>query len=191
MTEALRVFFLAFYAIGIVVLVVRVLPLALRSAPAERRAEGMHLYLPFFLLPLGFLIPPAAMLTGTGELEAEWPAGRLLGLVLGLYAAVILPWSASTLGRFLVPQARVSHDHALVVEGPFRFVRHPAYSGDLALWLGSALATLNVFLLVLWPLYLFGASVQSRVEDRLLESRFGDEYRRYATRVGRFVPRPG
>ena len=102
---------------------------------------------------------------------------------------MILPWSASTLGRFLVPQARVSHDHALVVEGPFRFVRHPAHSGDLALWLGSALATLNVSLLVLWPLHLFGASVQSHVEDRLLESRFGDEHRRYATRVGRFVPR--
>jgi len=96
---------------------------------------------------------------------------------------VILPWSASTLGRFLVPQARVSRDHELVVEGPFRLVRHPAYSGDLALWLGSALATLNVLLLVLWPLYLLGVRIQSRVEEGLLESKFGHEYRRYASRV--------
>jgi len=88
-----------------------------------------------------------------------------------------------------VPQARVSRDHELVVEGPFRFVRHPAYSGDLALWLGSALATLNVLLVVLWPLYVLGATLQSRVEDELLASKFGNDYRHYAARVGRFVPR--
>ncbi len=40
MAEALRLFFLAFYAIGVVVLVLRVLPLAFRGAPAEHRAEG-------------------------------------------------------------------------------------------------------------------------------------------------------
>jgi protein-S-isoprenylcysteine O-methyltransferase Ste14 len=85
----------------------------------------------------------------------------------------------------------VSRDHRLVVDGPFRFLRHPAYSGDLALWLGSALATLNVLLLVLWPFYVLGATIQARVEDGLLEAKFGEEYRRYATRVGRFVPRLG
>jgi protein-S-isoprenylcysteine O-methyltransferase Ste14 len=123
--------------------------------------------------------------------NAGWSALRLVGLLLGLYAAVILPWSAATLGRFLVPQARVSRDHRLVVDGPFRFLRHPAYSGDLALWLGSALATLNVLLLLLWPFYVLGATIQSRVEDGLLEAKFGEEYRRYATRVARFVPRFG
>ena len=189
MAEALRLFFLAFYAISVVVLILRVLPLAFRSAPAERRAEGIDLYLPIILLPVGFLIPPAAMLARVGELNAGWPAVRLAGLLLGVYAAVILPWSAATLGRFLVPQARVSHDHQLVVAGPFRFLRHPAYSGDLALWLGSALATLNVLLLVLWPLYVLGATMQARVEDGLLEAKFGGEYRRYAARVGRFLPR--
>jgi protein-S-isoprenylcysteine O-methyltransferase Ste14 len=189
--DLLRLFFLVFYAVSVLVLVVRVLPLALRSAPAERRAEGTDLYLPFLLLPIGFLIPPIAMLTRAGEVDAGWWAVRCLGVLLGFYAAVILPWSASTLGRFLVPQARVSRDHELVVEGPFRFVRHPAYSGDLALWLGSALATLNVLLMGLWPLYVLGATMQSRVEDELLAAKFGDEYRHYAARVGRFVPRLG
>ena len=191
MAERLRLFFLAFYAISIVILLVRVLPLAFRAAPPERAAQGAMRYLPIFLLPMGFLVPPIAMLTRTGEIDVNWQAVRVTGLLLGVYAAVILPWSASTLGRFLVPQARVSSDHELVIEGPFRFVRHPAYSGDLALWLGSALATVNILLLVLWPLYVLGARMQSRVEDRLLESKFGNEYRRYAARVGPFLPRFG
>jgi protein-S-isoprenylcysteine O-methyltransferase Ste14 len=187
--EALRLFFLAFYAISILVLLVRVLPLSFRAPPAERSAQGATLFLPLLLLPMGFLVPPIAMLTRAGQMDVAWRAVRIAGLMLGLYAAVILPWSASTLGRFLVPQARVSGDHELVVAGPFRFVRHPAYSGDLALWLGSALATANLLLLLLWPLYVVGATLQSRAEDELLASKFGDEYRRYAARVGRFVPR--
>src|SRR5262245_5566257 len=189
MAQAFRLFFLGFYAISLIVLALRVAPLSLRAAPADRRAQGLTLFLPFVLLPVGFLIPPMAMLTRAGEIDAGWPAVRLLGFLFGAYAAVILPWSASTLGRFLVPQARVSHDHALVVGGPFRFLRHPAYSGDLALWLGSALGTLNVLLLALWPLYLLGATLQSRIEDELLTSRFGEEHRRYAERAGRFLPR--
>jgi protein-S-isoprenylcysteine O-methyltransferase Ste14 len=189
MADSLRLFFLAFYAISIVILLVRVMPLAFRAAPAERGARGAMRYLPVLLLPMGFLVPPIAMFTRTGEIDGAWPVVRVTGLLLGLYAAVILPWSASTLGRFLVPQARVSSDHELVVAGPYRFVRHPAYSGDLALWLGSALATANLLLLLLWPLYVLGATLQSRAEDELLASKFGNEYRRYAARVGRFVPR--
>lgn len=73
--------------------------------------------------------------------------------------------------------------------GPFRLVRHPAYSGDLALWLGAALATVNVVLLVLWPLYVAGAFVETRVEESLLEARFGDAYRRCQRDVGRLAPR--
>jgi protein-S-isoprenylcysteine O-methyltransferase Ste14 len=191
MAAPLRLYFLAFYAISLVVLLVRVLPASLRAAPAKRRPEGRRRYLPILLLPMGFLVPPGIMLLRAGELQADWPAMRGLGLVLGLYAAGILPWTAATMGRFLVPQAVVSRGHVLVTEGPFRLVRHPAYSGDLALWLGSALATLNLALLVLWPLYLAGATAQARIEDGLLEAEFGDAYRRYAARVWPFLPRPG
>jgi len=185
----LRWYFLGFYAVAVLILLVTVLPPALRAEPAEKRPAGLRRFLPVVLLPLGFLVPPGLMLLREAEIDADWTAIRLLGLTLGVYAAVVLPWSAATLGRFLVPQARVSRDHALVMRGPFRFVRHPAYSGDLALWLGSALATLNVALLALWPLYLAGARAEADVEEELLESKFGDAYRRWAHTAGRFLPR--
>ena len=90
-----------------------------------------------------------------------------------------------------MPRAVVFPDHALVVRGPYRLVRHPVYSGDLALWLGAALGTLNALLLVLWPLYLLGLSAEASVEEGLLERKFGEAYRDYAARVGRFAPRHG
>jgi protein-S-isoprenylcysteine O-methyltransferase Ste14 len=73
--------------------------------------------------------------------------------------------------------------------GPYRFVRHPAYSGDLALWLGCALGTMNALLLALWPLYLLGARLEAIREEGILEAHFGAAYRDYAARTGRLVPR--
>jgi len=141
--EALRVYFLSFYAVSVIVLLVRVLPAAARATP-QRRVGGLRRYLPWVLLPVDFLVPPALMLLRAGEIRAEWLGARLLGLLLSVYAAGILPWAAATMGRFLVPQAIVSQDHTLVTHGPYRFLRHPTYSGDLALWLARTLGTLNV-----------------------------------------------
>jgi len=188
MGDALRTFFLGFYLIVIIVTLVRVLPTLGRLGSAERSATGARRYLPALLLPFGFLVPPGVVLLRVGELAASWNPVRLLGLVLGLYAAVILPWAAATLGRFLVPRAVVFPDHTLVVRGPFRLVRHPVYSGDLALWLGATLGTLNVLLLVLWPLYLAGLSAEASAEEELLAAKFGQAYRDYMARVARFFP---
>ena len=185
----LRLAFLLYYAGGILVLLVRVLPAGARAARAGTRPDGIARYLHLVLLPIGFLVPPAVMLLRAGEVAGAWTAVRVAGVASGLYAAAILPWSAATLGRFLVPQAVVAPDHELVTSGPCRFVRHPAYSGDLALWLGAALATVNVVLLALWPLYALGVLVETRVEESLLDARFGAAYRAYQRRVGRLAPR--
>ena len=188
MGDGLRTFFLGFYLILIIVTLVRVLPTLRGLGRTERTVTGARRYLPSLLLPFGFLVPPCVMLLRLGELAASWNAVRVLGLVLGLYAAIILPWAAATLGRFLVPRAVVFPDHTLVVRGPFRLVRHPVYSGDLALWLGATLGTLNVLLLVLWPLYLVGLSAEASAEEELLAAKFGQAYRDYMARVARFVP---
>jgi len=188
MGDGLRTFFLGFYLIVIIVTLVRVLPTLRGLGRTERTVTGARRYLPSLLLPFGFLVPPCVMLLRLGELAASWNAVRVLGLVLGLYAAIILPWAAATLGRFLVPRAVVFPDHTLVVRGPFRLVRHPVYSGDLALWLGATLGTLNVLLLVLWPLYLVGLSAEASAEEELLQAKFGQAYRDYMARVARFVP---
>jgi protein-S-isoprenylcysteine O-methyltransferase Ste14 len=189
MPDALRALFLAVYGVSLLVMVVKVLPAAARNPAPARRAAGTRRWLPMVLVPLGFLVPPVVMLTRIGELPAAPVGVRIAGLVLGLAGVAMMLAAAATLGRFLVPQAVTLADHALVTTGPYRLVRHPAYAGDLALWLGAALATANVVLLALWPLYLLGARAQAEVEDALLEAHFGATYRAWASRVGRFAPR--
>jgi protein-S-isoprenylcysteine O-methyltransferase Ste14 len=68
-------------------------------------------------------------------------------------------------------------------------MRHPVYTGYLALLLGTGVATLNVWLLALWPVSLAGILVQAGSEERVLGARFGPAYERYVNRTGQLVPR--
>jgi protein-S-isoprenylcysteine O-methyltransferase len=187
MEHALRLYFLGFYVISITVFVAKVIPASLKVTP-ERRAQGVARFLPPFLVLLNFVVPPLLIFTRVGELDVHWLPVRLLGFLVSLYAAGMLLWAAATLGRFLVPQAVVLADHNLVTSGPYRFVRHPAYSGDLGLWLGAALGTTNAVLLLLWPASVFGTYLQARQEDALLAFKFGAAFESYAKRTGSLVP---
>jgi len=189
MSEGLRLGFLALYAVGPAVALLAVLRRARGTVNARERVRGWRWYVPAVLLPLEWLLPPVLIASGFGEVQEEWLAVRLLGLAVSLCGAALLVWASAVLGRFLVHEAAVFPDHALVTRGPYRLLRHPIYSGYLALLLGSGLGMLNVILLLVWPLSLLGILVQARSEERLLESKFGPAYRRYAGCTGRLVPR--
>ncbi len=187
----LRLYFLAFYVISLAVFVVKVIPASLKVPTPEQRSQGPARLLPPFLVFFNFVLPLLLIFTRVGERET-WPdLVRWLGFGVSLYAVAMLLWAAATLGRFLVPQTIVFSDHELVTSGPYRLLRHPAYSGDLALWLGAALATANVFLLLLWPISVLGTYLLTREEDALLASKFGSRYERYSRRTGGLIPRFG
>jgi protein-S-isoprenylcysteine O-methyltransferase Ste14 len=189
MSEALRLSSLALFAVGPVVAALALRCRRLRPSASLHRIEGWRWYVPMALLPVEWLLPPALIAWRVGAIEAGWVPVRIAGLAVGLAGAVLLAWASVLLGRFLMHEAAVREDHALVVSGPYRLVRHPVYTGYLALLLGSGLASLNVCLLLLWPVSLLGILIQAASEEQLLAARFGREYQSYAGRVGRLVPR--
>ena len=188
MSEALRLSSLALFAVGPVVAVLALLRRRLRPSPTLSRIRGWRWYVPVVLLPVEWLVPPALIALRVGEIEAGWLPVQVVGLAVGLAGAVLLVWACVLLGRFLMHEAAVREDHALVGNGPYRFVRHPVYAGYLALLLGTGVATLNVWLLLLWPVSLLGILIQAASEEQLLEERFGRDYERYVRRTGRLVP---
>jgi protein-S-isoprenylcysteine O-methyltransferase Ste14 len=189
MTEALRLSSLALFAVGPVVAVLAVLRRRLKPSPTLSRIRGWRWYVPVVLLPVEWLVPPALIALRVGEIEAGWPLVRVVGFGVGLAGAVLLVWASVLLGRLMIHEAAVRDDHALIESGPYRFVRHPVYAGYLALLLGSGVASLNVCLLLLWPVSLLGIRIQAASEEQLLQERFGQDYERYVRRTGRLVPR--
>jgi protein-S-isoprenylcysteine O-methyltransferase Ste14 len=189
MSEALRLSSLALFAVGPVVAVLALLRRASKPSATLSRIRGWRWYVPAVLLPVEWLLPPALIALRIGEVEVGWLPVRVVGLAVGLAGAVLLVWASVLLGRLMIHEAAVRVDHALIEGGPYRFVRHPVYAGYLALLLGSSVASLNVCLLLLWPLSLLGILIQAASEEQLLRARFGQDYERYVGRTGRLVPR--
>ena len=189
MAEALRLSSLALFAIGPVVAALALLRRGLEPSPLRSRIRSWRWYVPAVLLPAEWLLPPILMALRIGAIEAGWLPVRVAGLAVGLAGAVLLSWSAVLLGLFMMHEAAVREDHALIGDGPYRFVRHPVYAGYLALLLGSGVASLNICLWLLWPVALMGIRIQAAAEEQLLGERFGQDYECYVRRTGRLVPR--
>jgi len=189
MIEALRVCSVALYAVGPGVALLALLRRRLRPSPTLDRVKGWRWYVPAILLPVEWLLPPVLIALRVGEIQADCLAVRILGFVIGLAGAALLVWASVRLGRFFVHEAAIVQDHALVTSGPYRFVRHPVYSGYLVLLLGTGVAALNLCLLLLWPISLLGILVQAGSEEQLLSTKFRLEYEPYTRRTGQLVPR--
>lgn len=115
------------------------------------------------------------------------PAFQALGLaVMGSGFSVFI-WSVVARGRHSVSWA-MPEDHALITSGPYRHVRHPSYLGYFLMFIGLPFTMQNALALI--PLMAIpGYRAVAVKEEALLVERYGDEYREYAGRTGRFLPR--
>ena len=158
-----------------------------------RREEGIFIMIGLRLCGLlglialaAYLIDPAWMAWSSVTLPT-WM--RWLGGILGLFAVPpLLFWTFRSLGKNLTDTVVTRREHALVTHGPYRWVRHPFYDVVLLWGLSVSLLTAN------WLMALLGLSafammvVRTRTEEEKLIDRFGDEYRTYMARTGRFLP---
>ncbi|MEQ8858033.1 MAG: isoprenylcysteine carboxylmethyltransferase family protein [Pseudomonadales bacterium] len=77
-----------------------------------------------------------------------------------------------------------------VASGLYRYIRHPQYLALAVVGLGTALFWSRFLVWIAFVLMLCLYSALARLEERRCLRRFGDSYRRYMTRTGRFLPRP-
>jgi protein-S-isoprenylcysteine O-methyltransferase Ste14 len=120
--------------------------------------------------------------------SARWPL-FVIGLVLMAAGVFVRQWAILTLGRFFTPEVRVHPDQTVVERGPYRWVRHPSYSGLLIFFVGLGLALsdwLSAIVLAILPAA--GLLVRIRSEERALLAALGEEYRRYAASRRRLFP---
>jgi protein-S-isoprenylcysteine O-methyltransferase Ste14 len=108
---------------------------------------------------------------------------RLAVLALALGAAVLLVRS----GHRVVDH--VQREKGIVSDGAFRHVRHPLYLGSVLSYLGLALSTASVASLTLiFVIFTFYDRIAT-YEERWLEGRYGEAYRAYRSRTGKWWPR--
>jgi protein-S-isoprenylcysteine O-methyltransferase Ste14 len=112
-----------------------------------------------------------------------------LGAALVIGGTSFRLWAIRTLGRFFTRSVRVSSDQTVVVDGPYRWVRHPSYTGSMLAAAGVGLALGNaVSLACLLAAILAGFGYRIRVEEDALVETLGEPYRAYRARTKRLVP---
>jgi protein-S-isoprenylcysteine O-methyltransferase Ste14 len=100
-----------------------------------------------------------------------------------------LIWMFFSLGPNLTDTVVTRRNAQFVDRGPYRYVRNPMYSGILMVGHSLGLA-LGTWLLPVTATLMFAILARrTRIEEIYLIARFGDQYRTYMTRVGRFFPR--
>ena len=123
------------------------------------------------------IVPPIALALVMYETAGPpWDAMRISGLALAVFGLLFLTISRVQLGNAfsVTPQARM-----LVTRGIYSRVRHPVYVFGAIVITGLILYLRQpIFLLVLLVLVPLQV-VRAREEQRVLEVKFGDEYRRY------------
>jgi len=159
----------------------------------DRWQEGPFIL--FTLRPVGiasmlgliaYMIDPSWMRWSSVPLPA---AARWAGVGLGVIAGGLLVWTLRSLGTNLTDTVVTRRAHTLVTTGPYRWVRHPFYvAGALAI-LANSLAAANWFILLTGGLAASLMVVRTRIEEQKLLERFGDSYKAYRGRTGRFLPR--
>jgi protein-S-isoprenylcysteine O-methyltransferase Ste14 len=112
-----------------------------------------------------------------------------LGLLLMAGGAFVRQWAVFTLGRFFTVEVRVQPNQTVVDRGPYRWVRHPSYTGMILFLVGVGLALTNwVSLVVLAVVPTAGVLVRIRSEERVLLAALGEPYRAYTAPRRRLFP---
>ncbi len=187
--------------IGIVILLlwavlVFVKKWATGSLLADKPSGGVWMWL-VHIFNFAFLLaanPLAAILlmvspASTGDSLAFSAALRLAGLLLSAAGSVLLVWALATLRRnYQVGGNPPRASDELVTRGPYRFLRHPMYTGALCVSLGLACVTQLPAYLAVFCVYVLVVLLLVPAEERALERAYAGRYVSYRKTAKRLIP---
>ena len=116
---------------------------------------------------------------------------RWLGIGLGVLCVVLIYWLFSSIRSGITPTSATRTDHKLVTSGPYRWVRHPLYTVGSSLFISFGIMADSWFIATLGILAFIAMAVRTPKEEDNLIEKFGNEYREYMNRTGRFLPKIG
>lgn len=170
------------FAVGELVQAVR---LRRRANRVDIRAEALFrlMFLTAVLMwPLGPAVVPGARFGGGAYVFT-------LGAITAWAGALLRWWSIVTLGRYFTVVVMTAADQPVIDRGPYRVLRHPAYTGlllvvgGLGVMTGNAAGAAAALVLVL-----VAVIHRLRVEERALVAALGDRYRAFAASRARLIP---
>ena len=145
--------------------------------------------LPYYI----FVFAGASMLIAApANAPTLWPVGDTLGWTLAALTAagfLLSWWARFHLGALWSGPVTKKEGHRVIDTGPYRFVRHPIYTGIILASFATAAAKATPIALAGAAIMAFGWYLKARLEERFLRAELGaDAYAAYAARVPMLLP---
>jgi protein-S-isoprenylcysteine O-methyltransferase Ste14 len=164
---------------------------AIRTKPTQMR-EGVSSRLTYSVLTVA-----AFYSMFSGDVPRDWlrirlfaanPWTAVLGVAITAAGLGFAVWARAYIGTNWSGSVTVKVGHQLIRTGPYRWVRHPIYSGMILAMLGTALERRQVRGVIAVVLYA-GFKIKSKIEERTMTNTFGAEYADYSRTTGAIVPK--
>ena len=155
-----------------------------RESRAQRLRYWVWLVSAYFLLLYGPRLPYPLNLRIVPHVTPTALAAAALCLI-GLAFAV---WARVTLGRNWSGVVTLKEGHELIERGPYRFVRHPIYTGILTMFFATALALGHLAGFAATLLMFASFWIKLRDEEKLMLQQFPGQYAAYRRRTRRIIP---
>ena len=139
-----------------------------------------------WLSPLVYLINPAWMAWSKVGLP-DWI--RWLGVGIGVVNTLGIYWLFSSIGTGITPVSATRKEHKLVTSGIYKYIRHPLYTFGSTMFIAFGMMADNWFIGALGILAFIAMAIRTPKEEANLIEKFGNEYREYMKRTGRFLPK--
>jgi len=114
---------------------------------------------------------------------------RWVGFALGLASLGFWIWTQVALGKDWSPQLQLRQEHHLVTTGPYARIRHPLYTAMVGYGAGLALVTANWGFIVFAVMIIAGSAARVPREEQMMIKEFGEKYKAYMQKTGKFVPK--
>ena len=114
---------------------------------------------------------------------------QYIGLIMLTAGILLREWSIWVLGKYFTVRVQVSENAKLVTEGPYKYIRHPAYTGGFLTFSGIPLA-IGTWSGALIAVIVSMIAYQYRIgiEEEALQEAFGSEYEEYKKRTWKLLP---
>lgn len=163
-------------------------PVSLKESREHKATDAWTIWLILGVSALGQVVNVVewAYFRGAPQTLDAW---ALTGLVLLVFGTSFRLWAIRTLKSNFAATVQIKQGQQLVTSGPYRWLRHPSYTGAWLAMLGSALL-LKSYLgsVLLGPGMLLVYRQRIAVEERALEQAFGEEYTNMKLNTSRLVP---
>lgn len=153
-----------------------------------KKSGGSILRLAFYLIILFF-----ACLQLISPLLATnlWPKNSLIYIIADIITVlglIIMLWARKSLGKNWSANIVLKENHKLITKGPYKYVRHPIYSGLILMILGTVIYINTLAFLIFFIIFFLGAFYKTQKEEELLFNNFSNKYLEYKKHTKYLIP---